>query len=465
MRSSRLVAPMTMTLRSPSTPSISASSWGTIVDSMSERDARAAGAEHRVHLVEEDDDRPALLALLPRPLEHEADLALGLADVLVEQLGALDVDEVAAALLVAGRRGDLLGEAVGDGLGDQGLAAARAGRRAGCPWVPAGGARRTAPGGGTAARRRRRSARSGRRARRCRRRRCRAPPRAGGPRPRGGAASRAAGWSGGRGASCRPGAGAIPRRASASSHTRSSSARPTTSARTPSSISSLTVTTSPVGLRATGQDHVEALVEHDLRAAVERVEVDVRVGGHLHLAPAGEDVDRAVLVLADHDAVRRRRLGELVDLVAQRGDVLARLAEGVAQLLVLGHGLGQLALGLEQPLLQGAHALRARRRAGPAGGRSPRSSASTWARIASVISSPVSGTLHLPSGRSEGDAARQPDASATARITSAAPSGAEPSPTPDALARNTGVTDGSCFHAVDRVNSQQFASTEGEVSS
>ena len=37
MRSSRLVAPITMTLRKPSTPSISASSWGTIVDSMSDQ--------------------------------------------------------------------------------------------------------------------------------------------------------------------------------------------------------------------------------------------------------------------------------------------------------------------------------------------------------------------------------------------------------------------------------------------
>ena len=35
MRSSRLVAPITMTLRRPSTPSISESSWGTIVLSMS----------------------------------------------------------------------------------------------------------------------------------------------------------------------------------------------------------------------------------------------------------------------------------------------------------------------------------------------------------------------------------------------------------------------------------------------
>ena len=37
--------------------------------------------------------------------------------------------------------------------------------------------------------------------------------------------------------------------------------------------------------------------------------------------------------------------------------MLARLAQGVGELLVLRHGLGQLALGLEQPLLERAHAL------------------------------------------------------------------------------------------------------------
>ena len=36
IRSSRLVAPITITLRRPSTPSISANNWGTIVDSISE---------------------------------------------------------------------------------------------------------------------------------------------------------------------------------------------------------------------------------------------------------------------------------------------------------------------------------------------------------------------------------------------------------------------------------------------
>ena len=96
MRSSRLDAPITMTFFSVSTPSISASSCGHDRRLHVGADAGAAGAEQRVHLVEEDDDGQALLGLLPGPLEHEADLALGLAHVLVEQLGALDVEEVAA---------------------------------------------------------------------------------------------------------------------------------------------------------------------------------------------------------------------------------------------------------------------------------------------------------------------------------------------------------------------------------
>ena len=124
MRSSRFDAPITMTFFRLSTPSISASSCGTIVLSMSEEMPDAAGAEQRVHLVEEDDDGHALLGLLPRPLEDQADLALGLADVLVEELGALDVEEVRrVALSSPVFSATLLGQRVGDGLGDERLAA------------------------------------------------------------------------------------------------------------------------------------------------------------------------------------------------------------------------------------------------------------------------------------------------------------------------------------------------------
>ena len=45
--------------------------------------------------------------------------------------------------------------------------------------------------------------------------------------------------------------------------------------------------------------------------------------------------------------------------------MLAGLPQGVAELLVLGDGLGQLALGLEQPLLEGAHPLRGVGQPGP----------------------------------------------------------------------------------------------------
>ena len=81
------------------------------------------------------------------------------------------------------------------------------------------------------------------------------------------------------------------------------------------------------------------------------------VDGHPHLAAAGVHVDGAVVVDAEQRAVGRRRLGELLDLLAEGGDVLAGLAEGVGQLLVLGDGLGQLALGLEQALLERADPL------------------------------------------------------------------------------------------------------------
>ena len=111
-------------------------------------------------------------------------------------------------------------------------------------------------------------------------------------------------------------------------------------------------------LGVAGEDHVEALVEHDLEATLEQVVVDLGMQLDLHLAAAREDVDRAVVVLADDHAVRRRWLGQLVDLVAQRGDVFARLTERVAQLLVLADRLGELALGLEQTLLEGPDAIR-----------------------------------------------------------------------------------------------------------
>ena len=101
-------------------------------------------------------------------------------------------------------------------------------------------------------------------------------------------------------------------------------------------------------LRSAGLHDVEALVEHDLGATRQLLVIDVGVQPDAHLATAGEHVDGAVVVLADDHAVGGRWLGELVDLVAERGDVLACLTQGVAQLLVLRDRLGELALGLER---------------------------------------------------------------------------------------------------------------------
>ena len=149
-----------------------------------------------------------------------------------------------------------------------------------------------------------------------------------------------------------------PISASASSHTRSSSARPTTSARVPSSSSSLSIDDLAGDLGAAGEHDVERLVEHDLLAALRcpRRSTSGCTATRI-LRPAREDVDGAVVVGAEERAVRRRRHRELLDLFAERGDVLARLAQGGREALVLGDGLGELALGLEEPLLERADPL------------------------------------------------------------------------------------------------------------
>ena len=139
------------------------------------------------------------------------------------------------------------------------------------------------------------------------------------------------------------------------SQTRSSSARPTIER--PAVLHDLLDGDDLAGqLGAAGEHDVERLVEHDLGATAQ-VLGDVGQHGHPHLAAARVHVDGVVVVDGGDGAVGRRRLRELLDLFAQRGDVVARLAEGVGQLLVLGDRLGQLALGLEQALLEGAHPL------------------------------------------------------------------------------------------------------------
>ena len=104
---------------------------------------------------------------------------------------------------------------------------------------------------------------------------------------------------------------------SASSTTRSSSARPTMRARVPSSSTSLRVTTSP----EISVPRASTTLSDSLRTTswprARLFELELGVQGDPHLAAAGEHVDGAVVVGGEERAVRRRRLGELLDLLAQ----------------------------------------------------------------------------------------------------------------------------------------------------
>ena len=179
--SSRFEAPMMITLSRPSTPSISLSSWGTMVFSTSEetpdprvRNSESISSKKTITGMPSD-------GLVPGPLEDQPDVPLGLPDVLVQQLGALDVEEEAAPLL-AGPLGHLLGQRVGHRLGDQRLAAAGRAVEQDALRAPSARARRTGPCAGTAARPRPGSPRSGCPGRRSPSSRCPAPPPAPAPR-------------------------------------------------------------------------------------------------------------------------------------------------------------------------------------------------------------------------------------------------------------------------------------------
>ena len=112
-----------------------------------------------------------------------------------------------------------------------------------------------------------------------------------------------------------------------------------------------------LGVDPTREHDVERLVEHHFLAALEAGGIDLGVNRDAHLAARGEHVDGAVVVGAEERAVARGRHRELLDLFPERRDVLAGLAEGGREAFVLGDGLGELALGLENPLLEGAHPL------------------------------------------------------------------------------------------------------------
>ena len=141
-------------------------------------------------------------------------------------------------------------------------------------------------------------------------------------------------------------------------------------------------------LELEGGDDVERLVEHDLLAAPQDVEVDGGADVDPELAAAGEHVDRVVLVAGEEGAEAGRRLREPVDLLLELHDLVAGLTQGLGEALVLGRDRGQRALGVGEAQLQPAGA------GGGVGSRRRRSATSasrkrTWLTISSGLRSPL----------------------------------------------------------------------------
>ena len=100
-------------------------------------------------------------------------------------------------------------------------------------------------------------------------------------------------------------------------------------------------------------DDVEGLVEHDLLALGQGVEVDRGADVDPELATAGEHVDGVVLVALEEGAEAGRRLREPVDLLLEADDLVAGFAQRLGEALVLGGDRSERALGVQQPLVQG----------------------------------------------------------------------------------------------------------------
>ena len=99
-------------------------------------------------------------------------------------------------------------------------------------------------------------------------------------------------------------------------------------------------------------DHHHALVEHELLALAQPLELDLGAHGHPHLAAGGHDVGGAVVVRGEVDAEAGRRLGQPVDLFLERDDLVAGLPQRGCQALVLGRSRREFALDRGQLLLE-----------------------------------------------------------------------------------------------------------------
>ena len=111
-------------------------------------------------------------------------------------------------------------------------------------------------------------------------------------------------------------------------------------------------------LEAARGDDVHRLVEHDLLAVLQLVDVDLGRDRDAQLAAGGEDVDGAVVERLEEHAVAARRLGEPVDLLLERDHLVARLAQRVGEPVVAVVERGDAGLGLGEAVFEHAHVAR-----------------------------------------------------------------------------------------------------------
>jgi hypothetical protein len=103
-------------------------------------------------------------------------------------------------------------------------------------------------------------------------------------------------------------------------------------------------------LVAEGLDHIEGLVQHDLLATLERVDVHGGADVHPELAASGEHLDRAVVPGLQKDTEPGRRLCQPVDLLLEGDNLVPGLLQSGDQPLVLARQGGHLGLRLMETL-------------------------------------------------------------------------------------------------------------------
>jgi hypothetical protein len=108
-------------------------------------------------------------------------------------------------------------------------------------------------------------------------------------------------------------------------------------------------------LVAAGDHDIQRLVEHDLLAGPQVVQLDAGADADSHLPPAGEHIGRAVLGRLEEDPEPGRRLGQPVHFFLERKDLITRFAQSGGEPLILPGDAREACLGFAQPLLQQAH--------------------------------------------------------------------------------------------------------------